>query len=119
MEVASDAIRICSNETAAGLFYGVQSLLQLMPAEIYASDRRYEGRIEIPIVSIKDAPRFPYRGALMDVGRNFLPKEEVLKFLDLMAFYKLNKFHFHLTDDQGWRIEIKKYTEVGRGGVAS
>ena len=67
LEVASDAIRICSNETAAGLFYGVQSLLQLMPAEIYASDRRYEGRIEIPIVSIKDAPRFPYRGALMDV----------------------------------------------------
>ncbi len=58
-------------------------------------------------------------GALMDVGRNFLPKEEVLKFLDLMAFYKLNKFHFHLTDDQGWRIEIKKISEVGRGGVAS
>lgn len=112
LEVASDAIRICSNETAAGLFYGVQSLLQLMPAEIYASDRRYEGRIEIPIVSIKDAPRFPYRGALMDVGRNFLPKEEVLKFLDLMAFYKLNKFHFHLTDDQGWRIEIKKYPKL-------
>ena len=53
---------------------------------------------------------------MMDVGRNFLPKEEVLKFLDLMAFYKLNKFHFHLTDDQGWRIEIKKYpklTEIG------
>lgn len=112
LEVTSDAIRICSNETATGLFYGVQSLLQLMPAEIYVSDCKYEGCIEVPAVSIKDAPRFPHRGALMDVGRNFLPKEEVLKFLDLMAFYKLNKFHFHLTDDQGWRIEIKKYPKL-------
>ena len=87
-----------------------------MPAAIYDGDRKYEGKIRIPAVSITDAPRFPHRGAMMDVGRNFLPKEEVLKFLDLMAFYKLNKFHFHLTDDQGWRIEIKKYpklTEIG------
>ena len=116
MEVSSDRINISSNETAAGFFYGVQSLLQLMPAAIYDGDRKYEGKIRIPAVSITDAPRFPHRGAMMDVGRNFLPKEEVLKFLDLMAFYKLNKFHFHLTDDQGWRIEIKKYpklTEIG------
>ena len=116
LEVSSDRINISSNETAAGFFYGVQSLLQLMPAAIYDGDRKYEGKIRIPAVSITDAPRFPHRGAMMDVGRNFLPKEEVLKFLDLMAFYKLNKFHFHLTDDQGWRIEIKKYpklTEIG------
>lgn len=112
LEVTSDAIRISSNQTAAGLFYGVQSLLQLMPADIYDTGRKYEGKIEIPAVSIADAPRFPHRGAMMDVGRNFLPKEEVLKFLDLMAFYKLNKFHFHLTDDQGWRIEIKKYPKL-------
>ena len=75
-----------------------------------------QGKIRIPAVSITDAHRFPHRGAMMDVGRNFLPKEEVLKFLALMAFYKLNKFHFHLTADQGWRIEIKKYpklTEIG------
>ena len=116
LEVSSDRINISSNETAAGFFYGVQSLLQLMPAAIYDGDRKYEGKIRIPAVSITDAPRFPHRGAMMDVGRNFLPKEEVLKFLDLMAFYKLNKFHFHLTDDQGWRVEIKKYpklTEIG------
>ena len=116
LEVSSHGIKICSNATAAGLFYGVQSLLQLLPVEIYNTHRKYENDIEIPAVRITDAPRFPYRGAMMDVGRNFLPKEEVLKFLDLMAFYKLNKFHFHLTDDQGWRIEIKKYpklTEIG------
>lgn len=116
LEVSSDKIKITSNKTAVGLFYGVQSLLQLMPAAIYDAGRGYEGKIEIPAIAIEDAPRFPHRGAMMDVGRNFLPKEEVLKFLDLMAFYKLNKFHFHLTDDQGWRIEIKKYprlTEVG------
>lgn len=116
LEVSSNGIKISSNRTGAGLFYGVQSLLQLMPSAIYDANRKYEGKIEIPAVSITDAPRFPHRGAMMDVGRNFLPKEEVLKFLDLMAFYKLNKFHFHLTDDQGWRIEIKKYpklTEIG------
>jgi len=110
--VSSHSIKITSNASAAGLFYGVQSLLQLIPAEVYDTQRKYEKSIEIPAVSITDAPRFPYRGAMMDVGRNFLPKEEVLKFLDLMAFYKLNKFHFHLTDDQGWRIEIKKYPKL-------
>lgn len=116
LDVTPDGIKMTSNNTGAGLFYAVQSLFQLMPVRIYDPVRKYEGKIEIPAVSIVDAPRFPHRGAMMDVGRNFLPKEEVLKFLDLMALYKLNKFHFHLTDDQGWRIEIKKYprlTEVG------
>lgn len=116
LEVSSKQIEIRSNATGSGFFYGVQSLLQLMPSEIYNREKKFEGEIAIPAVTITDAPRFPHRGAMMDVGRNFQPKEEVLKFLDLMAFYKLNKFHFHLTDDQGWRIEIKKYpklTEVG------
>lgn len=112
MEVAADGIRITSGASGAGWFYGVQSLLQLMPTGIYDAARTYEGKIEIPAVDISDAPRFPHRGAMMDVGRNFLPKEEVLKFLDVMAMYKLNKFHFHLTDDQGWRIEIKKYPKL-------
>lgn len=112
LDVSPDGIKISSNETSAGLFYAIQSLLQLMPAEIYNAERKYDGKIKIPAISITDVPRFPHRGAMMDVGRNFLPKEEVLKFLDLMAMYKLNKFHFHLTDDQGWRIEIKKYPEL-------
>ena len=87
-----------------GLFYGTQTLLQLI---------RQEG---IPFVSIKDEPRFPYRGFHLDVSRNFFPKEFIFKMLDWMAFYKLNTFHWHLTEDQGWRIEIKKYprlTEIG------
>lgn len=116
LDVCIDGIKLSSNRKGMGLFYGIQSLLQLMPAEIYKQTRRYEDKIVLPMVRIKDAPRFPYRGAMMDVARNFQPKEEVLKFLDLMAFYKLNNFHFHLTDDQGWRIEIKKYpklTEIG------
>lgn len=112
LDVTSASIKLSSNKTGVGLFYAVQSLLQLMPADIYNTRQKYEGQIEIPAVHIADAPRFPHRGAMMDVGRNFLPKEEVLKFLDLMAMYKMNKFHFHLTDDQGWRIEIKKYPRL-------
>ena len=116
LEIRPQGISIASNATGAGWFYGIQSLLQLMPAEINDPSRKYEDAIELPALHIADAPRFPHRGAMMDVGRNFLPKEEVMKFLDVMASYKLNKFHFHLTDDQGWRIEIKKYprlTEIG------
>ena len=116
LEADGEGVRIASNASGAGWFYGVQSLLQLLPPEIYDDTQTFAGRLEVPAVRIADAPRFPHRGAMMDVGRNFLPKEEVLKFLDLMAAYKMNVFHFHLTDDQGWRIEIKKYprlTEVG------
>ena len=116
LEVDGQGVRIASNATGAGWFYGVQSLLQLLPPDIYDSSKPFAEALEIPAVHIEDAPRFPHRGAMMDVGRNFLPKEEVLKFIDLMASYKMNVFHFHLTDDQGWRIEIKKYprlTEVG------
>lgn len=89
-----------------GLFYGVQSLLQLI--------QKYGNKI--PVMTIKDAPRFEYRGRHMDVSRNFFPKEEVKKQLDMMAYYKLNKLHWHLTDAAGWRLEIKGYpllTEVG------
>ena len=116
LEVDGQGVRIASNATGAGWFYGVQSLLQLLPPDIYDSSKPFAEALETPAVHIEDAPRFPHRGAMMDVGRNFLPKEEVLKFIDLMASYKMNVFHFHLTDDQGWRIEIKKYprlTEVG------
>ena len=116
LEVNGQGVRITSNASGAGWFYGVQTLLQLLPPDIYDNTQTFAKRLEIPAARIEDAPRFPHRGAMMDVGRNFLPKEEVLKFLDLMASYKMNVFHFHLTDDQGWRIEIKKYprlTEVG------
>ncbi|MEL6673501.1 MAG: family 20 glycosylhydrolase [Bacteroidota bacterium] len=97
-----------------GLFYGLQSLRQLLPAEIEGPASH--GRIGIPAVEINDHPHFAYRGMHLDVSRHFFPVPVIKRYLDLMALYKLNHFHWHLTDDQGWRIEIKKYpklTEVG------
>jgi hexosaminidase len=89
----------------AGLFYGIQTLLQLMPAERSATTK-------LPCVQIEDYPRFGYRGAMLDVGRHFFSVEMVKKYIDLLAAYKLNNFHWHLTEDQGWRIEIKKYPKL-------
>jgi len=89
----------------AGLFYGIQTLLQLMPVERSAVAK-------IPCLQIEDYPRFAYRGVMLDVCRHFFSVEFVKKYIDLMAAYKLNNFHWHLTDDQGWRIEIKKYPKL-------
>ncbi len=102
--------------TAAGIFYGTQSLLQLLPPEIFSAQRVGTVAWTIPCVEVSDSPRFGWRGFMLDVSRHFFTKAEVEKMLDLMAVYKLNTFHWHLVDDQGWRIEIKKYprlTEVG------
>jgi hexosaminidase len=93
----------------AGLFYGMQTLTQLLPLGVTPS-------VVMPAVAITDYPRFHYRGVLLDVGRHFYSVTSLKNFLDLMAQYKINRFHWHLTDDQGWRIEIKKYprlTEIG------
>ncbi|MCY7376386.1 MAG: family 20 glycosylhydrolase [Pyrinomonadaceae bacterium] len=93
----------------AGRFYALQSLLQMLPLE-------FKDSATIPAVLIFDQPRFQYRGMHLDVGRHFMPVEFVKKYIDLMAQYKFNQFHWHLTEDQGWRIEIKKYpklTEIG------
>ena len=89
----------------AGLFYGIQTLLQLIPPDNGAT-------IKFPCVQIEDYPRFGYRGMMLDVCRHFFSVEFVKKYIDLMAMYKLNTFHWHLTDDQGWRIEIKKYPRL-------
>jgi len=100
----------------AGLFYAGQSLLQLLPPEIFRDAKVLNVDWEIPCLQIEDYPRFQWRGALLDVGRHFMPKEFVKKFIDLLALHKMNSFQWHLTDDQGWRIEIKKYpklTEIG------
>ena len=100
---------IKSNSQGAGFFYGVQSFMQLVPADA-------DAEAAVQCVEIKDAPRFQYRGAMIDVARNFQSKQTVLRFIDLMAAFKMNRLHIHLTDDQGWRIEIKRYprlTEVG------
>ena len=110
-----ESVNITGN-TYRGVIAGIQSLRQLFPAEIEA-DKKVSGMSwGIPSVQIQDAPRFGWRGLMLDVSRHFYSKEEIMEFLDLMALYKLNKFHWHLTDDQGWRLEIKKYpllTEKG------
>jgi len=100
----------------AGLFYAVQTLRQLLPPQIFRDAPAGDTTWTIPAVTIEDQPRFGWRGAHLDVGRHFMPKEFVKKYIDLIALHKLNTFHWHLTEDQGWRLEIKQYpklTEVG------
>ena len=99
-----------NGQTENGVFYGIQTLRKSIPAEAK------EATILIPAGEIKDEPRFSYRGMHLDVGRHFFPKEFIKKYIDLLALHNMNTFHWHLTEDQGWRIEIKKYpklTEIG------
>ncbi|HEX5024433.1 MAG TPA: beta-N-acetylhexosaminidase [Agriterribacter sp.] len=108
MEVSPASVQI-KGDSHPGTFYGLQTLLQLLPVEKSAN-------LAIPAVSIEDYPRFGYRGIMLDVSRHFFDADYVKKFIDLLALHKINTFHWHLTEDQGWRIEIKKYprlTEVG------
>lgn len=115
LSVTPKAVRIVAPD-ANGAFYGIQSLLQLFPAEIYDSRWHRDIVWEAPCVEISDAPERPWRGLMMDVARYFYDKEFIKKTIDMMAMYKLNKLQFHLIDDSGWRLEIKKYprlTEVG------
>lgn len=107
---------IVNGKDKGGVFYGIQTLLQLFPAEVYSDLRQRRIDWKAPAVSITDAPERPWRGMMLDVARYFFNKEFVLKYIDMMAMYKLNKLQFHLIDDSGWRLEIKKYpllTEVG------
>jgi hexosaminidase len=101
----------------AGVFHGVQSLRQLLPPDLERFGWRADGgRVTVPAVEIEDQPRFSWRGAMLDVSRHFSPVAEVKKFIDLLALHKFSVFHWHLVDDQGWRVEIKKYpklTEIG------
>lgn len=100
---------VLEGRTAKGIFYGFQTLRQLLPAEIESSTKVVrEVEWSIPCADIEDTPQFSYRGLMLDVSRHFKPVEEVKRNIDLMAFHKLNVLHWHLTDDQGWRIEIKK-----------
>jgi hexosaminidase len=116
LDVLSDTVSIKA-PTQAGLFYGVQTLLQLFPPPIFSTNTVKDVAWEIPFtVHIEDQPRFKWRGFMLDVSRHFFSKDDVKRVLEEMALHKLNMFHWHLTDDQGWRIEIKKYpklTEIG------
>ena len=111
LSVSTDVVTIRAL-TQAGLFYGAQTLLQLLPPEIFSATIVNDFNWEIPCVKITDSPRFSWRGLMVDASRHFFTKQEVEKMMDVMALHKLNMFHWHLVDDQGWRIEIKKYPEL-------
>lgn len=104
LAVTASGVKVRSH-SGQGVFYGIQSLLQLLPVDKSA-------KLNIPWVSIKDEPRFAYRGMHLDVGRHFFSVADVKKYIDYLALHKMNYFHWHLTEDQGWRIEIKKYPKL-------
>ncbi len=113
LEVMPDKGIIINGSDAAGVFYGIESLLQLVPVKAYKNPA---SELNLQAISVKDAPSFPYRGMHLDVARDFSKKNTVLKLIDIMAFYKLNRLHLHLTDDEGWRLEIKELPELTEFG---
>jgi N-acetyl-beta-hexosaminidase len=120
IEVADNHIRVTST-TKTGEFYAIQTLLQMLHPQVY---RRVSGpdamllrQWEIPAVEIVDQPRFEWRGSMFDVSRTFFDKDYILRHLDWLAYHKINKFHWHLTDDNGWRMEIKKYPKLTQVGA--
>ena len=111
LEVTKDRIEIKAS-TKAGAFYGVQTLRQLLPPELEGEKQLQMDVIKIPCVRIKDSPKFRYRGMHLDVARHFFPKEFVMEYIDRLAMLKMNYFHWHLTEDQGWRIEIEQFPRL-------
>ena len=117
LAVTSDKVNIQA-KSATGFFYAFQSVKKLLPANVMAGKKdplATEHAIPtytIPLVTISDEPRFDYRGFMLDVSRHFFTVDEVKRMLDVMSYYKMNAFHWHLTDDQGWRVEIKKYPKL-------
>ena len=111
LSVSNEAVKIVAGGYG-GAFNGVQTLFQLLPSEVYTKN------MSLPAVvqgcEVKDKPKFAYRGFMLDVARTFMEKENVLRYIDYIAYHKINKLHWHLTDDQGWRIEIKSYPELAK-----
>ncbi len=110
LTISENAITILAEGNSAGNFYALQTLIQLLPIE-------KGNALLIPCVQIKDSPRFEWRGMHLDVSRHFFPISFIKKYIDILALYKMNTFHWHLTDDQGWRIEIKKYPKLTTVGA--
>lgn len=115
LKITKKNIHICSS-TEAGVFYGLQTLKQLIFHNQKDTENKHEFAVELPCLIIEDYPRFKWRGFMFDVGRHFHSVEVIKRALDLISLLKLNKFHWHLTDDQGWRIEIKKYPKLTKVG---
>ena len=118
LTVDNSGVEIVGHDVG-GVFYGIQTLLQLLPAAVYSHEVQFGMSWKVPFVSISDAPNHPWRGMMLDVARYYYPVAFVKKFIDMMAVYKMNMLQLHLVDDSGWRLEIKKYprlTEVGAWG---
>jgi hexosaminidase len=111
LDVTPKGITI-SAAAPAGAFYGVQTLRQLLPPAIFREATVAGVEWQVPSVTVEDKPRFQWRGGHLDVSRHFMPKEFVKKYIDLLALHKMNRFHWHLTDDQGWRLEVKQYPKL-------
>ena len=113
LSVSRESVRITAGGYG-GAFYGVQTLLQLLPSAVYTKQMALPA--EVKGCEIADKPKFAYRGFLLDVARTFMAKEDVLRYIDYIAYHKINKLHWHLTDNQGWRIEIKSHPELAKVG---
>jgi hexosaminidase len=96
----------------AGAFYAIQTIRQLLPAAVFREAAVANVDWRVPVVTIEDRPRFAWRGGMLDAARYFMPKEFVKKYIDLLALHKMNRFHWHLTDDQGWRLQVKQYPKL-------
>jgi hexosaminidase len=115
LSATSDGVRISAWSTA-GLRHGIQTLRQLLPSQVFGTQPQPRLTWRIPCVEISDSPRFGWRGSLLDVGRWHLPIDCLYRYVETLAMHKLNRFHLHLTDDQGWRFEVKQHprlTEIG------
>lgn len=117
LNVSKEQVRIEASRPA-GFYYALQTLKQLMPRNVMAGVATSDhSQWSLPSVKIEDAPRFEWRGFMLDEGRHFFGKDEIKRGIDMMAIYKMNRFHWHLTEDQGWRIEIKKYPKLTETGA--
>ncbi|MFA8434902.1 MAG: family 20 glycosylhydrolase [Marinifilaceae bacterium] len=116
LDVTGNSISIQASQPA-GFFYAIQTIRQLLPVEIESKELVKDIDWLIPALSIQDEPRFKWRGFMQDVSRHFMPKEYILEIIDYLAMNKMNTFHWHLVDDQGWRLEIKKYPKLTQVGA--
>ncbi|MGW2296263.1 beta-N-acetylhexosaminidase [Streptomyces violaceorubidus] len=115
LDIAPEGVHLTGGDPA-GLFWGAQTLRQLLGPDAFRRAPLPGRRWRLPLGRVEDAPRFHWRGLMLDVSRHFMPKDGVLRYLDLMAVHKLNVLHFHLTDDQGWRVEIKRHPKLTETG---
>lgn len=116
INITTTSVQI-SAKTPSGMFRAIQTIRQLLPVGLEAQIKEPVKQVELPVLSIADKPVFAWRGLHIDVSRHFFSMEYLKKLIDLMALYKMNKFHLHLTDDQGWRVEIKKYPKLTEEGA--